>query len=36
MRREPIFGPLLTHWDEAVAFAAIAVVAIALAPANSL
>jgi hypothetical protein len=22
-RREPIFGPTLTHWDEAVAFAVL-------------
>ena len=24
MRREEMFGPVLTHWDEAVAYAVIA------------
>ena len=36
MRREPVFGQLLTHWDEAAAFALIAGLLAALAPVNSL
>ena len=35
-RREPVFGPALTHWDEAAAFALIAGLVAALAPVNSL
>jgi len=31
MRREPIFGPVLTHWDEAVACAVLGHLAVAVA-----
>jgi len=28
VRREPIFGPTLTHWDEGVAYAALSFLAL--------
>jgi hypothetical protein len=30
IRREPVFGPVLTHWDEAAAYAVMAHLAPAL------
>ena len=31
IRREPVFGPVLTHWDEAAAYAVVGHLAPALA-----
>jgi hypothetical protein len=36
MRHEAIFGPSLNYWDEAVAFGAVACLAITCAPMNAL